>query len=82
MIFEIFKPKWKHKDKNIRMKAVEELVDTADLLSVAKYDTDTTIRRIAINKLKDKSEIEKLISSEENYENRMVLAEKIENQSV
>ncbi|MFO0980247.1 MAG: hypothetical protein U1E76_00650 [Planctomycetota bacterium] len=54
-LLDLFKPKWKHSNVEVRSEAVRELpdTDTAALTQVATRDPDPRVRRIAIKKLRD-----------------------------
>ena len=53
---DLFRPKWKHSDPNIRLEAIKDLSaddDLPRLVQVARHDRDVRIRRIAIKKIDD-----------------------------
>ncbi|MCU0242394.1 MAG: hypothetical protein MUF51_08215, partial [Vicinamibacteria bacterium] len=56
-LIDIFrpKPKWQHKDANVRAEAVRDLpASEQDLLqSIARADLDARVRRLAVKKLRD-----------------------------
>ena len=57
-IQKLFSPKWKHKNPNIRKEALEALnprkEDTQKIFAeVVKVDSDITIRRMVVGRLRD-----------------------------
>ena len=50
---ELFKPKRKQSNRNVRLVAVKKLEDQDLLADIAKNDKDKWIRQIAIEKLED-----------------------------
>src|SRR3990170_4495420 len=53
--FDLFRPKWRHSDSEVRAEAVRQLGpdDLATLTEVARHDPDARVRRIAVKKLDD-----------------------------
>jgi len=53
--FDLFRPKWKHSDADVRAEAVKQLGADDDklLAEVLKHDPDARIRRIALKKIDD-----------------------------
>lgn len=55
-LLDLFRPKWKHSDANVRAEAVREFSSEDDwerLTQVARHDRDVRVRRIALKKLDD-----------------------------
>ena len=52
---DLFRPKWRHSDANVRAEAVRALAadDAAILKQVVQQDTDPRVRRIALKKIAD-----------------------------
>lgn len=53
---DLFRPKWKHSDPNVRLEAIKDLSADEDLprlVQVARHDRDVRVRRIAIKKIDD-----------------------------
>lgn len=53
---DLFRPKWKHSDPNVRLEAIKDLSaddDLPRLVQVARHDRDVRVRRIAIKKIDD-----------------------------
>lgn len=50
---DIFRPKWKHSDAAVRLKAVKTLAEQKALCSVATGDPDSAIRLEAVEKITD-----------------------------
>ena len=67
-VFDMFKPKWKSSDSQVRCRAVQELDDQDILLEICQEDSDVLVRGGAIKKLRDASSLELVISSEEDSE--------------
>lgn len=54
-LFDLFKPKWRHSDSNVRRTAVEKLNDQTLLATVARTDRSPGTRKVALKKLTDKN---------------------------
>lgn len=52
-LIDIFKPKWKHKDSDVRLEAVQELDDQKILVKIAKNDSDKYVRGVAVRKINE-----------------------------
>jgi hypothetical protein len=52
-LFDLFRPKWKHSDADVRARAVRQLDDDAILAQVAQGDLDDRVRKVAIKRLLD-----------------------------
>ncbi|MBI5479448.1 MAG: DUF349 domain-containing protein [Deltaproteobacteria bacterium] len=52
-LFDLFRPKWKHSDAEVRARAVRLLDDDAILAQVAQGDPDDRVRKVAIKRLLD-----------------------------
>ena len=53
---DLFRPKWKHSDPNVRLEAIKDLSaedDLPRLMQVARHDRDVRVRRIAVKKIDD-----------------------------
>ena len=52
---DLFRPKWKHSDPEVRAEAVRQLGDdqAALLATIAKSDADARVRRIALKRIDD-----------------------------
>lgn len=53
---DLFRPKWKHSDPNVRLEAIKDLSSEDDLprlMQVARHDRDVRVRRIAVKKIDD-----------------------------
>jgi hypothetical protein len=53
---DLFRPKWKHSDPNVRLEAIKDLSaddDLPRLVQVARHDRDVRVRRVAIKKIDD-----------------------------
>lgn len=54
-LMDIFRPKWKHSDSNVRMAAVETLTDQVVLAEIARTDENRKVCEAAFGKLTDQS---------------------------
>ncbi len=52
-IADLFKPKWKHSNAQIRAAAVKEMSpeETEELMAIAREDGDVAVRRVAVKKI-------------------------------
>ncbi len=50
---KIIKPKWQHRDAEVRKNAIEEIDDPNILSELAKNDESSVVRRVAIHKISD-----------------------------
>ena len=62
-IIDSFRPKWKHSNKDIRLKAVIDLDDPKKLKLVASTDDNEAVRRTALKKIKDQDIIKDVINN-------------------
>ncbi len=65
-ISNLFRPKYRHSDPSVRAEAVRELgKDESDvLLDIASSDTDSSVRRVAIERISDPDALAELAVSE------------------
>ena len=57
---KIIKPKWQHRDAEVRKAAIEEIDDPAILSELAKTDESPVVRRVAIHKISDLTILEQI----------------------
>src|SRR5688572_7162173 len=59
-LFDLFRPKWKHSDVDVRTEAVRNLGadDHETLVRVARDDQDARVRRIAVKRIDDAAVLE------------------------
>jgi len=59
-LFDLFRPKWKHSDVEVRTEAVRNLGadDHETLVRVAREDGDVRVRRIAVKRIEDSAVLE------------------------
>jgi hypothetical protein len=57
-LFDLFRPKWKHSDVDVRAEAVRNLDDNETLVRVARDDADARVRRIAVKRIDDAAVLE------------------------
>jgi hypothetical protein len=77
-LVDLFRPKWKHSDAEVRATAVRELgADEADvIITIAKSDSDAGVRRIAIKKLDDPGVLGEIAVSDPDESLRQIAEEK------
>lgn len=76
-VFDIFKPKCKHSDPQVRNRAVKELDDQELLLKIAMSDTDPSVRGTAVKKLTSITDLESIRSKESNATVKEVISNKL-----
>jgi hypothetical protein len=68
---DLFKPKWKHSDRIVRLQAVERLDDQAALAFVCQNDVDQLVRMAAVKRVTDPNVWVRLASYDEDLQVRM-----------
>ena len=63
-ILDIFKPKWKNSDAQVRRQAVKELHDQQLLFNIITNDSDIDVKRCAVKNLTDLQSLESILVSE------------------
>ena len=65
-IADLFRPKWKHSDAEVRATAVQKLgpEEMEALVAIASNDDDPAVRRIAIKKIDDPEILAKLAQND------------------
>lgn len=82
-LFDLFKPKWKHSNPEIRKTAVDELTDQTALMEVVKNEEDQEIRKSAARKLTDQAVLTGLAKNEnQDVSVRRIAINKLTDQSV
>jgi hypothetical protein len=78
---DLFRPKWKNSDADVRAEAVKELSaeDAALLAQVVRQDADVRVRRIALKKIDDPQLLGELAESDPDETLRKDAAEKASN---
>src|SRR5687767_2500806 len=76
--FDLFRPRWKHSNADIRAEAVRQLTneDLRLLTEVIKRDQDARIRRIALKKIDDPALLGEIAESDPDESLRRDAAEK------
>lgn len=87
---DIFKPKYKHSDWEVRLSAVIELTDESKLIDIARNDPSRDVRGVAAKKIKEQEILKEIIETDEipyvqfcaftQIENRGEYIKKIKNQ--
>ena len=70
-------PRWKHADPAVRLAAIRDLTDPAELAAVAEADTDPRVRRAAIVQLHDPVVIGRVASADADEETRERAADRL-----
>ncbi len=76
-ITDMFKPKWKHSDKRVRLEAIEKLEDQHVLIEIAHTDKSGNVRAKAVEKITDQEELAHIAEEDENTSVRKVAVGKI-----
>jgi len=53
ILSKLIKPKWQHRNPEVRRSALEKMDDLAVLSEIAQNDEDATVRRVAVRKIED-----------------------------
>src|SRR5260370_39622045 len=77
---DLFRPKWKHSDPDVRAEAVRSLGDdqAALLATIAKSDGDARVRRIALKRIVDADVLSELAAHDPAEHLRKAAAAKTE----
>lgn len=81
-IIDLFRPKYKHSNAEIRMKSVENLNDQKLLVKIATEDENIGVKKRAINKLVDQKILFKIATESENNDLRKTAINKITDQEI
>ena len=82
-LFDRFKkPKWEHEDPKIRIEGIKELDDKEILIKMAKTDSDSDVRKIAVGKVNDESVLIDVAKTDSDGGVRMAAINKISDKSV
>ena len=76
-LFDLFRPKWKHSDAEVRARAVRQLTDEILLAQVARTDPEPRIRRIAIKRIFDTALLGELAANDPDQEVREAAQDKL-----
>lgn len=76
---DLFRPKWKHSDAEVRAAAVRELdADAGEILAgIARSDSDAAVRRIALKKLENTEVLAEIAKSDPDESLRQFAGEKV-----
>jgi hypothetical protein len=77
-LFDLFRPKWKHSDPQIRIEAVRQMTDEQAVLlaEIARADPDAAVRRMALKRIDDPQLLGELSSSDPDEGLRRAASEK------
>jgi hypothetical protein len=70
-------PRWKHADPTVRLEAVRELEDAAELAGLAEGDPDARVRRAAIARIADPEVLGRLAATDADAEARDRAADRL-----
>lgn len=78
-LFDLFRPRWKHSDADIRAAAIRELDESQNkvLTQVALGDQDPKIRRIAVRKIENPELLRKISKEDEDTDVKRAASEKL-----
>ena len=79
-LINLFRPKWKHRNNEIRANAVKKLADQRALAYVAKNDDYWDVRKIAAGKLTDQDLLADIVKNDKNISVRIAALEKLTDQ--
>lgn len=63
-------PRWKHADPSVRLEAVRDMDDQAELAVLAESDPDVRVRRAALGRLEDPAPLGRVASSDADADTR------------
>src|SRR5262249_52725620 len=77
---DLFRPKWKHSNPEVRAEAVRQLGDdqAALLATIARADTDARVRRIALKRISDADVLSEVAAHDPDESLRKAATEKAE----
>lgn len=70
MLSRFIKPKWQHRDPEVRKNAVEKIEDLTVLTEIAQHDEVANVRRAAIRKINDLSLLDNIAQHDADHEIR------------
>jgi len=70
-------PRWKHTDPSVRLEAVRELEDQAELAILAEFDPDARVRRSATARIADPSVLGRIAAADSDPEARDRAADRL-----
>ena len=76
-IFDVFRPKWKHPNPNVREAGVKRLDDKTLLAEIAKTDSSDNVRIAAVERLDDQTILTKLAGYDSSFSVRMAAARRL-----
>jgi len=76
-LLDVFKPKWQHSDSAMRKQAIQSLdsTDLDALLDIAKNDSETEMRKLAIQKISSPVHLNDLLKTEQDASVQNVIKE-------
>jgi hypothetical protein len=81
-LFDRLRPKWRHSDPAIRLRAVEQLDDQSILESIVAHEPDDKVRAAAIHALTDKTVIARVALSADSPTMRVAAVERLEDRAL
>jgi len=81
-LMDIFRPKWKNSDQEVRKAAIEQLTDQAILAEIAKTDKECAVCQVAVKRLTDQALLAEIVKTNKKSEVREAAVEKISDQAL
>lgn len=81
-LLDLFKPKWKHSDPKVRLKAIEEITNQQVLKEVAKNDENWEVRKTATIKITYKTILADIAKNDENSDVRKIATAKLTTKTI
>jgi len=66
ILSKFIKPKWQHRDPNVRLPEIENLNDPTILNQIAQNDADTKVRQVAVIKINDLNVLNQIAQNDAN----------------
>ena len=65
ILSKFIKPKWQHRNPEVRKSALESIDDLAILSDIARNDEDATVRRVAVRRIEDMNLLYQIIQKDQ-----------------
>jgi len=75
-LLDLFRPKWKHSNPEVRKLAIEKINDRQLLAQIAVIDTDGEVRKAAISKIEDQNTLIQIAKNASDEDVRVAAAER------
>ena len=81
-LMDLFRPKWKHSNWDVRKGAVTELADETLLARIAKSDKHAAVRKAAVGRVEDQALLGEIATNDEDRGVRMAAIARMEDHGV